>query len=263
MHQGLHGGAVALALHQLIAQCPHAVQEAVAARNGRGLPRGSLLKVAHEHLVQTHGVGTVLIHHLVGVDDVAKALGHLHDGMARHLAVLLFQCLLGGLLAAVLLEQLLLLLSGQVDEAVGVQAKDHAVGSTLLVGLCRGHHTDIVQELMPEAAVQQVQGGVLHAAVIPIHGAPVLQGLLAGDSIVVVGIAVTQEIPAGTGPLGHSVGLALGGGTAAGAGGVDPLGVAGQRAFAVLARLKVLDLGQTQGQLALKMCIRDRENTVD
>ena len=104
---------------------------------------------------------------------------------------------------------------------------------------------------MPETAVQQVQGGVLHAAVVPIHGAPVLQGLLAGDSVVVVGIAVTQEIPAGTGPLGHSVGLALGGGTAAGAGGVDPLGVAGQRAFAVLARLKVLDFGQAQGQLAL------------
>ena len=55
----------------------------------------------------------------------------------------------GGLLAAVLLEQLLLLLSRQVDKAVGVQAKDHAVGGTLLVGLCRGHHTDIVQELVP------------------------------------------------------------------------------------------------------------------
>ena len=38
VHQGLHGGAVALALHQLVAQCPHAVKEAVAARNGRGRP---------------------------------------------------------------------------------------------------------------------------------------------------------------------------------------------------------------------------------
>ena len=82
VHQGLDLGAVALALHQLVAQGPHAVQEAVAAGNGRSLPGCSLLKVAHEHLVQTHGVGTVLVHHLVRVDDVAQRLGHLHDGVA-------------------------------------------------------------------------------------------------------------------------------------------------------------------------------------
>ena len=82
VHQGLDLRAIALALHQLVAQRPHAVQEAVAACNGRGLPRCSLFKVAHEHLVQTHGVSTVLVHHLVRVDDVAQRLGHLHDGVA-------------------------------------------------------------------------------------------------------------------------------------------------------------------------------------
>ena len=104
---------------------------------------------------------------------------------------------------------------------------------------------------MPETAVQQVQGGVLHAAVVPVHGAPILERLLAGDGVVVLRVAVAQEVPARTGPLGHGVGLALGGGTAAGAGRADPLGMARQRAFAVLARLKVLDFGQAQGQLAL------------
>ena len=34
-----------------------------------------------------------------------------------------------------------------------------------------GHHADVVQELVPEAAVQQVQRGVLHAAVVPVHRA--------------------------------------------------------------------------------------------
>ena len=81
VHQGLDGGAIALALHQLVGQRPHAVEEAVAAGNGRGLPGCGLLKVAHEHLIQTHGVGTVLVHHLVRVDDVAQRLGHLHDGV--------------------------------------------------------------------------------------------------------------------------------------------------------------------------------------
>ena len=134
---------------------------------------------------------------------------------------------------------------------MGVQAQDHAVGGTLLVRLLGGHNADVIQELVPETAVQQVQGGVLHAAVVPVHGAPILERLLAGDGVVVLRVAVAQEVPARTGPLGHGVGLALGGGTAAGAGRADPLGMARQRAFAVLARLKVLDLGQAQGQLAL------------
>jgi len=171
--------------------------------------------------------------------------------MACHLAVLLFQCLLGGLLAAVLLQQLLLLLSGQVDKAVGIQAKDHAVGSTLLVGLCRGHHADIVQELMPEAAVQQMQGGVLHAAVVPVHRRPVFQCFLRGQSILAVGVHVAQEVPGGTSPLGHGVGLAGSGAAAAGTGGLDPVLMACQRGLAVRARLKVGDVRQGQRQAAL------------
>ena len=134
---------------------------------------------------------------------------------------------------------------------MGVQAQNHAVRGTLLVRLLGGHYAEVIQEFMPEAAVQQVQGGVLHAAVVPVHRAPILERLLAGQRLLVVGVAVAQEIPARAGPLGHRVSLALGGGTAAGAGRVDPLGMAGQRAFAVLARLKVLDFGQAQGQLAL------------
>ena len=172
--------------------------------------------------------------------------------MACHLAVLLFQCLFGSLLAAILLQQLLLFVSGQVDKAVGVQAQDHAVGGALLVRLGSGHHADIVQELVPETAVQQMQGGVLHAAVVPVHGRPVLQRFLGGQSVLAVGVHVAQEVPGGTGPLGHGVGLAGGGAAAAGAGGLDPVGVAGQRGLTIGARLKIGDVGQGQGQAALR-----------
>ena len=161
------------------------------------------------------------------------------------------RALRAALLVAVLGHQALALGIGLVLKGMGVQAQDHAVGGTLLVRLLGGHNADVIQELVPETAVQQMQGGVLHAAVVPVHGAPILERLLAGDGVVVLRVAVAQEVPARTGPLGHSVGLALGGGTAAGAGRADPLGMARQRAFAVLARLKVLDLGQAQGQLAL------------
>ena len=251
VQQSLQLGTIALALHQLVGQSPHAVEEAVAAGDGRGLPGCGLLEVAHEHLVQTHSVGTVLVHDLVGVDDIAQRFGHLDDGVAGHLTVLFFQSLLGGLLAAVLLQQLLLLLSGQIDEAVGIQAQDHAVSGALLVGFRRRHDADVVQELMPETAVEQMQGGVLHAAVVPVHRRPVFQRLFGSEGVLAVGVHIAQEVPGRTGPLRHGVGLAGRGAAAAGAGGLDPVGVAGQRRLTVGTRLKVGDVGQGQRQAAL------------
>ena len=125
------------------------------------------------------------------------------------------------------------------------------MSGALLVGFRRRHSANIIQELMPETAVQQMQGGVLHAAVVPVHGRPVLQRLLGGQSVLAVGVHVAQEVPGGTGPLGHGVGLAGCGAAAAGAGGLDPVGVAGQRGLTIGARLKVGDVGQGQGQAAL------------
>ena len=125
------------------------------------------------------------------------------------------------------------------------------MGGTLGIGLLGGNHTDVVQELVPETAVQQMQGGVLHAAVVPVHGTPVVLSVLAHQSIGVVGIHIAQEVPAGTGPLRHGVGLALGSAAAAGAGGVDPIGHLGDGRLAVVGGLIALDLGQQQGQLAL------------
>ncbi len=169
-------------------QVPHPVQEALAALHAVGGPGGGLLEVADEHDIGAHGVRAILLDDVVGVDHVAPALGHL--------------------LAAL--------------------AQDHAVGGALLIGLLGGHHADVVEELVPEAAVQQVQGGVLHAAVVPVHGGPVVQGLRGGQGLVVVGVHIAQEVPAGARPLGHGVGLPLGGAAAAGAGGVHPVGHLGR-----------------------------------
>ena len=247
---GLQLGADALAGNELLAHRPDLIEEALAALDGGGVPRGGLLKVADEHLIQAQRVGTVLVDHIVGVDDVAEGLGHLDDGVLGHLAVLLDKGLARALLVAVLGQQALALGIGLVLKGMGVQAQDHAVGGTLLVRLLGGHNADVIQELVPETAVQQVQGGVLHAAVVPVHRRPVLQRLLGGNGILAVRIHVAQEVPGRTGPLGHGIGLTGRGAAAAGAGGLDPVGVAGQRGLAVGARLKVGDVGQRQGQAA-------------
>ncbi len=106
-----------------------------------------------------------------------------------------------------------------------------------------------MQEQVPETAVQQVQRGVLHAAVVPVHRHPVVKRFLGGKGLVVVRIAIPEEIPAGTRPLGHGIGLPLRGGAAAGAGHVHPLGDGRQRALARVRGLILRHLRQQQGQV--------------
>ena len=137
---GLVLGRDALLSGSDILQVEAAVQEALAALDGLVAPADGLLEVADEHDVQAHGVRAVLGHDVIGVHHVAPGLGHL--------------------LAAL--------------------AQDHTVAGALGVRLLGGHHADVVQELVPEPGVQQVQGGVLHAAVVPVHRGPVVQRLLAG-----------------------------------------------------------------------------------
>ena len=43
-------------------------------------PGGCLLQGADEHLVESHGISAKFLDHIVGVDDIPAALGHLlHD----------------------------------------------------------------------------------------------------------------------------------------------------------------------------------------
>ena len=96
-----------------------------------------------------------------------------------------------------------------------------------------------------------MQCGVFHAAVVPVYGQPVIKGLLAGQLLVVVGIAVAYEVPAGARPVGHGVGLAVCRASALGAGGLYPVGCAGQCGGAVIGGLKVRYLGKLKRQLAV------------
>ena len=193
-------------------QLPDPVQEPAAAPGSLGGPGNFLIEGAHEHLVQAEGVRTDFGHDFVGVNDVAPGFGHL----------------------------------------LAVGAQDHAVAGALFVGLHGGHIALIVQEPMPEPGIQQMQRGVLHAAVIPVHRQPVLQFVHGGEFLVVVGIDIPQEVPAGAGPLGHGVGFPLSGAAAAGAGGVDPVGHLGQRRFAVVRGLVAFHVRQLHRQLIFR-----------
>ena len=138
-----------------VLEIPVAFQEPAAAAHAFGFPRSSLFKVADEHLVQTHRSRAVLFHSVVGVDDIAARFAHL----------------------------------------LTVRAEDHAVAGALRIRFRRGNLADIVEEFVPETAVQQMERCVLHAAVVPVDRGPVFEGLLAGKLLVVVRIHVAQEVP--------------------------------------------------------------------
>ena len=234
---GVHGRNLRL-VRDLIHKVPATVQETLAALHGLVGPGGCLLKVADEHDIQAHGVGAISLDDIIRINHIAQGLAHLHSRALRLGAVLLTQ-------------SLFLRLGGDIAYIVGILAQDHAVAGALGIRLLGVDHADIIEELVPKTGIEQVQRGVLHAAVVPIHRAPILLSLFADQLAIIMGIHVAQEVPGGTGPLGHGVCLSLGGAAAAGTGGVDPVGHLAQGAFAVISGLIALHLRQHQRQLAL------------
>ena len=146
------------------------VQEPAAALRTVGGPRNRLVEGAHEHLVQAEGVRAQLVNDVVGVD-------------------------------------------GRFPRT-WTSSRRSRPGS--LRGWCAsdrfgaGNQRRCRAGTVPEAAVEQMQGGVLHPPLYQSTAAS-SQGLLAADAPVKVRVAVAHEVPGGTGPLGHGVGLALAG----------------------------------------------------
>ena len=211
VYQRLHLGPYAVKIVYHILHAPDPVQEPAATPCALCTPGYGLIKCAHKHLIEPEGICAHLLHYIVGIDHVAPGLGHLFAVLAQY----------------------------------------HAVAGALFVGLLGGHYAYIIEELIPEAGVEQMQRGMLHASVVPVHGHPVFEGFTACKLLVVVGVAVAYEIPAGARPVGHGVGLAVCRAAALGAGGLYPVGCAGQCGGAVVGGLKVLYLRQLQRKLTV------------
>ena len=96
------------------------------------LPRLDGLERSHEHLVEAHGVRTVLIDNVVRVDHVAATLAHL----------------------------------------LAIAAEDHTLVHELLEGLLGLHQIEVEEDLVPEARVEQVQHRVLGTADVEVDRQP-------------------------------------------------------------------------------------------
>ena len=209
---GFHIGGITLFVAHHILKAPYSVKEAGTAFYGALAPRSSLFKVAHKHLVHTECICAVFIHYIIGVYNIAAALGHF----------------------------------------IAVFTQNHAVAGSFCIRFRTGNSTDIIQELVPETGVQQVQCGMFHTAVVPVYRQPVFHPVPIGKSFVVVGVDITQEIPGGTGPLRHCVCFPLCRAAAAGTCGVYPVCNPCQRAVAFACGFVVCQLWQNQRQLVFR-----------
>ena len=82
---------------------------------------------------------------------------------------------------------------------------DHALVDELLERLFLAAHAIVMEELIPETAVDQVAGGVLGAAHIEVDMAPVLISFLRDERLVVVGIHIAQVVSTAARKARHGV----------------------------------------------------------
>ncbi len=108
---------------------------------------------------------------------------------------------------------------------------------------------EVVQRLDEEARVQQVAGRVVDAADVLVDGHPVVDDPAVPGRLVVVRVAVAQEVPGRVDERVHRVGLPRRGLAALRTGDVHPLLVGGERRHAL--RPILLDLRQDDRQLIL------------
>ena len=187
-----------------------------------GVPRLALFHRTEEHLVEAQSVGTELLHNHVGIHHVEHRLRHLLHSPATHILAFIVQDELSGvILWAPSLESLhiqhigthnvhvhmdgrhiILVLLLQSHKRVRVldaidkvaPALNHALVNQFLERLFLARHTHVEEELVPEAAVNQVTRSMFATAHIQIDILPILVSLLAHQSLVVVWVHIAQIV---------------------------------------------------------------------
>ena len=126
---------------------------------------------------------------------------------------------------------------------------NHTLVDEFLKGFVHAAHTDVEEELVPEACVDKVAGAVLRAADIEIDILPIFISLLRYQLFIVLRIHVTEIVGTGAGKSEHGAILAR-------IAVPSPILGAGERRFAGLSRQELVHLRQNHRQLGLRNGIR-------
>ena len=215
-------------------ECPQALQESAHTLDAVGVPRLAGLDGTQEHLIQAQRVGTIFFHDIIGINDVEHRLGHLLDSPAADVLAVL-EDKLGILeLGAPLAEffdvkgikfhnvdihvdgrHVILVLEVVGYELVGIldainevaAALNHALVDEFAERLSLAYIPVVIEELVPESAVDQVTRSMLGTTNIKVYLAPIIIGLVRDKCLVVVRVHVAQIVGRRAGKARHSVQL--------------------------------------------------------
>ena len=195
-----------------------------------GVPRLALLKRTEEHLIQTERVGTIALDDHIGVDDIVHRLTHLLDGPSADVLTILKDEVSRSVLGApstkgfeielVVVDDIhihvdggrvVLILEAEGDEGIRVLDAVDEVGATLdhplidqlAEGLVLDDEAEVIDELIPEAAIDEVTGSMLCTSDIEVYMAPVGILVTTDKCLVIVRIHVAEVIGGATSEAWH------------------------------------------------------------
>ena len=176
---------------------PESLQETLRADDCTGFPRTRDIQRPHGHFVHAEHVGAIGVIHFVRGDDVLQRLAHLAVFAGHRLTLIGETCCLvafdfvGGHI-----------LSTLVLEGVGLNVP---LVEQRVVWLCVRHMTQVEENLLPEARVQQVKNRVLNATDVQVGATgffafarahPVVEVLRRSQRLGVLRIGVAHFVPA-------------------------------------------------------------------
>ena len=163
---------------------PAAVEKPADTTDAGGAPGLRRLERAHEHLVEAERVGAELLHHGVGVDDVAAGLRHLVgpalDADLRPVAEdevlpLLLHLIDGELRRDIIFPALLRRHPASLRAPVAGELhlpQDHPLVDEPAERFGEGDVAAVVEDLVPEAGIEEVEHGVLRPADVEVDRHP-------------------------------------------------------------------------------------------
>ena len=259
-------------------QAPQPLQETLRADDSACFPGARHGQRAHRHFVDSESVSAEGRIHFVRCDDVLERFAHLAVFAADFLTFVP----VGG--CAGIVRALFDICRGHVDPArirVGI-GLDIPLVDQAVERLGRRNVSQVEQNLVPEAGVEQVQDSVFDTADVQtgtpggaLGSRPQPVGLVdrIDSGVIICRVGVAQLVPRRSRPVGHGVGFTavLLGTIAQVEGDIDPLFFATQRRFGFRSRVvsikgarrEVVHFRQVDGQLLFRQGVRNTVFVID
>ena len=152
-------------------------------------PSNRSIKWSHKHFINTKGVGTVLFHHIVWVNNVLKRFRHLGWCLLQ-----LFPCFHMEERTVTFFN----LVSRHKSPTVVTIAcsQNHPLIKEFLEWFLSWNNTEVIEEFVPETSVKQVKYSMLCSTHIDIYWQPLFEKILISQFLSIVWVNIAEVVPA-------------------------------------------------------------------